>query len=77
MASVNLSLLDEDVVRRNAMDYLNDVVTGRVSDLDDDDSQHRMNVAMFLIDNLRPGDDVCGVEDDIALTTILYRHGEN
>lgn len=58
----------EAVIRRNALDYLDDLlVGGRTTDLSD---ESKVNVAMFLIESLVP---VVEEEEDLTLAGLLAR----
>ena len=62
----------ERTIYRNALDFLDDIVTGATcTDLDSSD---RANIASFLVNHLAEVEDT---EDDRGLTHIIYQHGES
>lgn len=62
----------EDVVRKNALDYLDDIVVGAVSLPPDE----RANIAMYLLEHLA---EQSRLEEDkeLDLTAIIHRFEEN
>ena len=56
----------ESVIRRNALDYLDDLLIGGCeTDLSD---ESKVQVAMFLIENLIP---IAEEQEDLTLTALL------
>lgn len=56
----------ESVIRRNALDFLDDLlVGGRDTDLSD---ESKVNVAMFLIESLIP---IAEEQEELTLTALL------